>query len=129
MLLCQIEILVDDIGKALDFYQTCFGWEACPAQMREYAFLRVPKESTFGVALRQKKQSFLDQTPENASSNSILYFHSARLPQSQSDEWVNLIANSGGKVLEKGKFLPGVGPVCFVQDPFGQIFGLILKEQ
>jgi len=49
--LCQIEIAVTDVARALAFYGGAFGWRPVPAEIHEYVVLEVPPGCPYGLAL------------------------------------------------------------------------------
>ncbi len=49
--LCQLEIPVDDLSRALAFYEKVFGWRPVPAEIHEYVVMAVPDSCPFGISL------------------------------------------------------------------------------
>ena len=112
--LIQIEILVQDLQRSIEFYEGAFGWCPVPAQMQDRCFLQVPLDARFGISL---VQSSLRSSLETST---ILYF--------QVDSAESILKSVGlhhGTVIQQPQTYSKVGRVALVADPDGQRYGLV----
>ncbi len=113
--ICQIEIPVSDVPRALEFYDNVFGWKKSPADIHEYVVMETPRECGFGISL----------LPINSgvrSSRSVtIYWRCDNL-----EGYKNLCQKYGGKVRGNVRILPGYGEALQIEDPDGNVFGLFL---
>jgi predicted enzyme related to lactoylglutathione lyase len=115
--LCQIEISVASLDKAINFYRHVFGWEPVPAYIHDYVVLKVPDNCPFGISLVPARE-----VSGPAANGITLYFKVA-----SPDEIINVALLHGGKKLPSRR-LPGYGKIAQFADPDGQIFGLFSSE-
>lgn len=115
--LCQIEIPVADMVKALAFYEKVFGWRPAPAELHEYIVLQVPKECPYGIALVPRRSS-------EARDGAVLYF------ATQDPEAMCAEAVAHGGVKRFGPVaLPGYGTIYQFEDPEGIRWGLFRRAR
>jgi predicted enzyme related to lactoylglutathione lyase len=113
--LCQVEIPVLDIERAILFYERVFGWKQAPAEMHEYIVMQVPEDCPFGISLIPTKK-------ERQGDSVVLYF------QTENPEAVAEAAKKNGGRLRFGpKKLGFYGEIYQIEDPDGNRFGLYLK--
>lgn len=113
--LCQIEIPVSDMPRALAFYEAVFGWRAAPAELHEYVVLEVPDDCPFGLALVPRRSA-------GSSGEATLYF-ATNVPE---EICKRAVAHGGTKRLGP-MTLPGYGTIFQIEDPEGCRWGLFQR--
>jgi len=111
--LCQIEISVTDMPRALAFYEGAFGWRPVPAEIHEYVVLEVPPDCAFGLALVPGRLS-------SASAGGVVPYFATETPE----QIVSLVEQHGGRRRLGPLSLAGYGTVYQVEDPDGNRLGL-----
>jgi len=114
--LCQIEIEVSDLPKALHFYEHAFGWRPVPAEMHELVVLEVPPGCPFGISLRTTKRV-------SGAPNSLVPYFQIDDPESL----MKRVESSGGRRLFGPTPLPGYGTIYQCTDPDGTRLGLFTR--
>lgn len=113
--LCQIDIPVTDIPRALSFYERVFGWRAAPAELHEYVVIDVPKTCRFGIALVPRKG-------EAGRAGVTVYFEVA-----DPGAVCQAALEAGGAKRFGPTKLPGYGSIFQIEDPDGNRWGLFAK--
>lgn len=119
--LCQIEIVVQDLKRSVDFYREVLGWARVPADIHDYAVLQVPEGCPYGISLVPSRVSAT--TAENYASRATLYFQ-VENPQAIADR----AKEFGGAFVFGPKNLPGYGACYQIADPDGQRIGLFERR-
>lgn len=114
--LCQIEIYVGDLPKALAFYEHVFGWKAVPADIHGVTVLSVPANSPFGISLISRKES------KPAHNNIVIYF-AVESPAKIAEA----AEKFGGKKRFGPKKIGGYGTIFQIEDPDGIRWGLFCQ--
>jgi hypothetical protein len=112
--LVQIEIPVTDRHRAKMFYQEVFGWQTSPAELHECLILEVPEGCPYGISL-------VPGQPKGNSSPSII-------PYFRVDEPTTILHNAvrcGGAIVKNATPLIGYGVLHHLQDPDGNVIGII----
>jgi predicted enzyme related to lactoylglutathione lyase len=112
----HFEISSDNPDKAIEFYKNAFGWkfEKWEGPM-EYWLIRTGKSEEPGIDGGLAKKG-----PENMNVNTI--------DVNDVDEAIKKVETNGGKVIQPKMALPGVGYLAYIQDPDGNIFGLMKDD-
>lgn len=123
--LCQIEIHVADMERALNFYELVFGWRRAPADLHEYVVLDVPEGCPYGISLLPGRSLESGESQPKL----ILYFAC-----DEPEGIVQLAKQHGGRHCFGPKALPGFGRIYQIEDPDGHRYGLyqerkVLKAQ
>lgn len=118
--LCQIEICVTDVDKALVFYENVFGWKKAPAEISYYHVLQVEPESSFGLALVETPPGKI----KSMASKIVLY-----LRVSTFEPYIEASQSFGGRVLRTDLKLPGFGTVAQIADPDDNRWGLFVGKK
>jgi len=116
--LCQIEIQVSDLERAVEFYEKVFGWVAVPADMHNYVVLEVPPKSLFGVSLTSHAA-----TSTQFGSRLVIYF-----PVEDFSPYLESTLRAGGCIALAPRKVIGYGEICQITDPDGQRWGLFRKS-
>lgn len=120
--LCQIELTVTDVARAIRFYEEVLGWAEVPAEIHSYVLLSVPSECPFGIALVAQATSNHDrQGSDHSETNGriTLYFHC-----SDPEPILARVVPYGGRLVGKVLPLPSYGVIHRFEDPDGNRFGL-----
>lgn len=120
--LCQIEIVVQDLKRSVDFYEQVMGWLRVPAEIHDYAVLQVPEDCPFGISLVPSRMR--DPAAEQYVSRATIYF-TVENPQSIVDK----AKEFGGSFVFGPKKLPGYGACYQIADPDGQRIGLFERKR
>ncbi len=120
--LCQIEIVVQDLRRSIDFYEAVLGWACVPAEMHDYAVLTVPDDCPYGISLVPAKRDD-KPTEERYASRATLYFR-VQEPKTIAQR----AKEFGGAVIFGPKKLPGYGLCYQIADPDGQRLGLFGEQ-
>ena len=117
--LCQLEVPVTDVERALAFYRQAFGWERSPAEIHEYIVLEVPADCPFGVSL--VPQGIMPPSADEARGRGgpTLYF-----AVDDADGLVAKVVACGGRKRFGPLRFAGYGSIWQVEDPDGNRFGL-----
>ncbi len=110
--LCQIEIAVSDLTRALAFYAGAFGWTRTPAELHEYAVLSVPETCAFGISL-------VPDSPPPAPGGITLYF-----AVTEAAAVVASAVTHGGSSRGGPTSVAGYGTVWRLADPDGNVWGV-----
>ena len=114
--LCQIEIPVEDMERAKNFYQKVFEWEAIPAEIYGMTIMMVPEGCPYGISLVETKRI-------KPTKSIILYF-----AHPQPETLTERAVKSGGKVLFGPKKVRGYGEIFQIEDCEGNPLGLFRKS-
>ncbi len=110
---CWNELIAHDIEIATEFYRECFGWEFDPQVVanRGYAVARFDGRPVAGV--------FQPATPPERSGW-VAYFSCEDIETA-----VARAIDGGATLAHPVKSMAGIGATCWIQDPFGALFGLM----
>ena len=117
--ICQIELPVGDVPRALAFYEAVFGWKRSPAEIQNYVVLDTgesDQERLVGVAL---------VPAENAGTRTnscVVYFAC-----SNAEEIVERALKAGGQKRFGPTKLPAWGEIWQICDPDGNRLGLFRR--
>lgn len=112
--LCQIELQVPDIHKALDFYWRAFGWKKSPSELFPYHVLDVSSSCPFGIALIENP----NMTLKDANKRQILFFRVEDLSLCS-----ERVVTYGGRIIREKQHIAGYGTTSVVEDACGHRWG------
>ena len=112
----QIEFLVTDVHRAIEWYENVMGWIRVPAEIHQYIVLSVPEGSGFGIALVPGRKD-----AEDASAGPVLYWE-CEDPQAVAQRAVH----HGGTKRFGPHRMPGYGEIWQITDPDGNRIGLFI---
>jgi predicted enzyme related to lactoylglutathione lyase len=115
--LCQIEVHVQDLTRATQFYAEAFGWTAAPAELHQYVVLNVPKDNRFGLSLIPSRTG---NAPSTGSASKVVIYFAVGDPEVV----VRRAESAGGRKRLGPMQLSGYGEVWQVEDPEGVCWGL-----
>lgn len=125
--ICQIEIPVDDLDLAEDFFRNVFGWHIVPADLHNCRVVAVPPDSPLGITLLLSTQSLRSSDrPIDRSQRRhgpIIY-----LNVEDGHKTAKQFGEHGGLVKFGPKSLPAYGKIWQTVDPFGNTWGLFERE-
>jgi predicted enzyme related to lactoylglutathione lyase len=117
--ICQIEIPVGDVGRALTFYEAVFGWKRSPAEIQNYVVLDTGesgKSHMVGVALVPAENA-------GARSNSCVVYFAC----DEAEAVVERAVKAGGQKRFGPTKLPAWGQIWQICDPDGNRLGLFKR--
>jgi len=112
----HFELGAVDPGRAVEFYQSVFGWEAQRFGAEEYWLMKTgsaPEAGIDGAILRNK-----DSQPRTVNSISV----------DSVDDFALKVEGHGGQVVVPKMTIPGVGHVVYCKDTEGNIFGMFQAD-
>jgi predicted enzyme related to lactoylglutathione lyase len=118
--LCQIEIPVQDLHRAILFYENVLGWRPAPTEIHDYCVLDVPADCPYGISLVPQRRA----AESSPSSGPVIYFHC--------DDAAGLVETAcqwGGRRRFGPRQLPGLGLIYQIEDPSGNRIGLYEKPE
>jgi catechol 2,3-dioxygenase-like lactoylglutathione lyase family enzyme len=107
--LTHIAIAVKDLDRTLAFYQKVFDVEV---MYQENGFLQVTTPGTNDIIVFEKKKADYGKT------GGIAHFGFRLKNPKDIEEMADRIKSAGGKIIDKGEFVPGE-PYIFFNDPDG----------
>jgi catechol 2,3-dioxygenase-like lactoylglutathione lyase family enzyme len=110
--LTHIHLIVKDLQRSLDFYQTVFGMEVKFWAGDGLVFLNTPGSNDL-IALHQAEG---DQP--TGSSGGILHFGFQLETGADLESAISQVVAAGGVLKKRGEFTPGF-PFAYVADPDG----------
>jgi predicted enzyme related to lactoylglutathione lyase len=112
----HFEISSEDPDKAIEFYKNTFGWEFQKWEgPMEYWLIKTGESEEPGIDGGLAKKG-----PQNMDVNII--------DVDDVDDALNKVVANGGKIVQPKEALPGVGYLAYIQDPDGNIFGLMKDD-
>ncbi len=115
--LCQIEIHVHELDKALEFYKEVFGWHEAPVDIHGMHLLQVPEDCPWGISLIP-----IAPTSERRTTRQILYFS---VNSEQRETILKQTEAYGGRIIRNQNATPGYGLISQIEDPDGHRWGLV----
>lgn len=110
------DLTVPDAEKVRDFYEAVVGWKASPVAMGDYCdFCMRPPGSEKAVAGICHPRGQNSGVP----AQWLMYIIVENV-----EEAANRCRESGGKVLNGPREIPGYGEMCVIQDPAGAVAAL-----
>ena len=110
--LTHIHLMVKDIQRSLNFYQSVFGLQELFRSGDDLIFLNTPG-SNDRIALHQAT----DDQPAGPTGG-ILHFGFELESKGDLDKAIEQVITHGGALKKKGEFRPGL-PFAYVSDPDG----------
>lgn len=110
--LTHIHLVVKDLKRSLDFYQTVFGMEVKFWAGEGLVFLNTPGSNDL-ITLHQAEG---DQP--TGSSGGILHFGFQLENRADLESAISEVIAAGGALKKRGEFTPGM-PFAYVADPDG----------
>jgi len=107
----HVHLHVDDVGRALAFYQTVFGAEEAFRVGHELVFVRLSGGEIFALDARPEIERIPTHVGLNLADGEDL------------DAAVEEVVGAGGSLLERGEHAPGV-PYAYLADPHGNLIEL-----
>ncbi len=114
----HIEFQVSDMGRALFYYKTVFGWNQSKAHVHGVCFLQVPASCPFGISL------ILSNLKTPRTSPTTVYF---AVEGALCSSLLDKVENEGGRVLSGPLSIPGRGQLYRTSDLDGNCVGLIVR--
>lgn len=114
--LCQLEIPVSNMPRALSFYERAFGWRAAPAELHEYVVIDVPESCPYGIALVPRRGE-----PGRAGLTAYIRVEDPVAV-------CQAVVDAGGTKRFGPMQLPGYGTIFQVEDPDGNRWGLFAAK-
>jgi uncharacterized protein len=110
---CWVDLGVDDIARASEFYARLFGWDvqAGPPEAGGYCLCRKDSRTVAGIGPRPG--------PPEDPPTWMVY-----LAATEADETAGKITAAGGKVLVTPMDVMDVGRMAVAEDPAGAVFGV-----
>jgi predicted enzyme related to lactoylglutathione lyase len=105
--LTHIAIAVKDLNRTLSFYQKVFDVEV---MYQQDDFLQVTTPGSNDIIVFEKKKA------EYGKTGGIVHFGFRLREAKDIDEMANRVKAAGGKIIDKGEFVPGE-PYIFFKDP------------
>jgi len=112
--LTHIALAVEDLNRTLAFYQRVFDVEVMYHQDN---FLQVTTPGANDIVVFEKTKVGSDSY-QNGKTGGIAHFGFRLINANDIDEMAQRINAAGGKIIEKGEFVPGE-PYIFFKDPDG----------
>jgi uncharacterized protein len=110
----HFEIPADDPGRALEFYETVFGWTAHKWEGPvEYWLISTGQAGDMGIDGGLMTRSRPDQGVVNTIGVESV------------DDSVKAIVKAGGEIIMPKTAIPGVGYLAYFRDPEGNTFGVM----
>jgi predicted enzyme related to lactoylglutathione lyase len=114
----HFEISADDPDRAVDFYQNLFGWKFDKWEGPiEYWLIMTGEEGEPGIDGGLMRR---DETGPGT-------VNTVDVPNI--DEYMEKATTSGGKIVQPKMAVPGVGWMCYIQDPDGNVVGLMESDE
>jgi catechol 2,3-dioxygenase-like lactoylglutathione lyase family enzyme len=110
--LTHIHLMVKDLKRSLDFYQTVFGLDVKFWAGEGLVFLNTPGSNDL-VALHQSEG---DQP--TGTGGGILHFGFQLANRADLESAISEVVAAGGRLKKRGEFTPGM-PFAYVADPDG----------
>jgi len=110
--LTHIHLMVRDLQRSLDFYQTVFGMVEMFSPAPGLVFLNTPGAKD-AIALHQAE---VDQP--TGTSGGITHFGFQLSDRADLDKAIDAVVAAGGALKKRGEFAPGL-PFAYVSDPDG----------
>jgi catechol 2,3-dioxygenase-like lactoylglutathione lyase family enzyme len=110
--LTHIHLMVKDIRRSLDFYQSVFGMEEKFWAGADLVFLNTPGSNDL-IALHKSAAE-----ESTGGSGGILHFGFQLENKADLDSAINAVIAAGGALKKRGEFTPGM-PFAYVADPDG----------
>ena len=114
----HFEVSAENVERAIEFYRKAFGWRIEKWQGPvEYWLIMTGDEKEPGIdgglMLR-----------ENVPAGTVNYIDVPDL-----DEYMARATSAGGTIVQPAMTVAGVGRMCAVMDPEGNVFGLMESER
>jgi catechol 2,3-dioxygenase-like lactoylglutathione lyase family enzyme len=110
--LTHIHLMVNDLQRSLNFYQTVFGMQEIFSPAPGLVFLNTPGAKD-AIALHQS-----DADQPTGNSGGILHFGFELSDKADLDHAIDAVVAAGGALKKRGEFAPGL-PFAYVTDPDG----------
>ncbi|HYE22801.1 MAG TPA: VOC family protein [Verrucomicrobiae bacterium] len=121
----HFEIHAEDPARAVNFYQSLFGWEfkqwGNPQQ--EYWLITTGKEGEPGINGGLFKRR--GPVPEVAQPVNA---YVCTVETDNLDSYINKVKKMNGKIVVEKMAIPGVGWLCYCTDSEGNIFGMTQSD-
>ena len=107
--LSHIAIAVRDLGRTLAFYKKVFDVEV---MYHKDKFLQVTTPGAHDIIVFEKRKA------DYGNTGGIVHFGFRLRKANDIDEMAERVKSAGGKIIDKGEFVPGE-PYIFFEDPDG----------
>ena len=107
--LSHIAIAVRDLGRTLAFYKKVFDVEV---MYHKDKFLQVTTPGANDIIVFEKRKA------DYGNTGGIVHFGFRLRKANDIDEMAERVKSAGGKIIDKGEFVPGE-PYIFFEDPDG----------
>ncbi len=122
----HFEIPADDVEELGKFYSKLFDWKIIhsPVEGMDYWVIHTVPTDDKGMLQRPGVNGgMFPRLPEQKGLNAVNYITVENI-----DEYIEKVANLGGKVLMPKQHVPTVGYIALAMDPEGNQFGLLQPE-
>lgn len=110
--LTHLHLMVKDVKRSLEFYQTVFGLEVKFWAYDGLVFLNTPGSNDL-VALHQARED-----EPTGGSGGITHFGFQLADRADLEAAISEVVAAGGSLKKRGEFTPGM-PFAYVADPDG----------
>ena len=115
----HFEFSADDPEKLAKFYEDTLGWKAQKWEgPMDYWLFSTGKEGEAGIDGGLMKRD--EQTPTGT-------VNTVDVPDI--DEYMEKATTAGGTIVAPKMAVPGVGWMCYIMDPEGNVFGLMESDE
>jgi len=108
--LTHLAIAVRDINRTLEFYQKVFDMQV---MYHHDGFIQLTTPGCNDILVFEVKDN-----KQNGNSGGIAHFGFRLRQPGDIDDILNKVIEAGGKIIDKGEFVPG-SPYIFFKDPDG----------
>ena len=113
----HFEILADDPGRAVKFYETVFEWKTTRwSGPQGYWLMTTGPESELGI-----NGAIMNRNDPKSTIYAIVDVPSV-------DEYVQKVEAAGGKIVLPKMAVPGVGYVAYFADSEGNVLGMVQND-
>jgi predicted enzyme related to lactoylglutathione lyase len=114
----HFEIGANDPEKLIEFYKTIFGWKIEKWEGPiDYWMVMTGEETDAGIDGGLMKR-------QDENTNTVNTIDVPNL-----DEYMKMVEESGGTIVQPKQAVPGVGWMCYFKDPQGNTFGMMQEDK
>ena len=110
--ICQLELPVQNMERAIIFYLHVFGWKPLPTQIKNVTIIEVPDECPFGISLVLR--------PKRSQQCGPLIYYKHDSPKIL----LSCVEKHGGNKIAGPTEIKGYGYVYQIEDSEGNNFGI-----
>lgn len=115
----HFEFSADDPDRLADYYREVLGWKITKWEgPMDYWLIETGEEGEVGIDGGFGKRD--DKTPPGTVNT---------IDVPNLDEFMERATAAGGKIIAPKMAVPGVGWMCYIEDPEGNVFGLMESDK